>query len=44
MLKHLHDERFKKVAQIEYDAIDDRDTWEIMNKQQAENQKIISLK
>jgi hypothetical protein len=32
MLKHFHDDEFRKVAQIEFDAIDDRDTWEIMNK------------
>jgi hypothetical protein len=42
MLKHSHDERFRKVAQIEYDAIDDWDTWEIINK--FNDQKIISLK
>ncbi len=44
MLKHLPEDEFRKIAQIEFDAIDDRDTWKIMNKQQAENQKIISLK
>jgi hypothetical protein len=44
MLKHSHEERFRKVAQLEFETIEDRDTWEIMNKQQAENQKIISLK
>ncbi len=37
MLKHSHEDEFRKVAQIEFNAIDDRDTWEIMNKQQAEN-------
>jgi hypothetical protein len=42
MLKHFYEDKFKKVAQIEFDAIDDRDTWKIMNK--SENQKIISLK
>jgi hypothetical protein len=42
MLRHSHDKRFRKAAQIKYDVIDDRDTWEIMNK--SENQKIISLK
>jgi hypothetical protein len=44
MLKHSHEDEFRKIAQIEFDAIDDQNTWEIMNKQQAENQKIISLK
>jgi hypothetical protein len=42
MLRHSHDEKFRKAAQMKYDAIDDRDTWEIVNK--SENQKIISLK
>jgi hypothetical protein len=42
MLKHLHEDEFRKTAQMKYDAIDDRDTWEIVNK--SENQKIISLK
>ncbi len=42
MLRHSHDEEFKKATQMKYDAIDDRDTWKIMNK--SENQKIISLK
>jgi hypothetical protein len=44
MLRHSHDERFRKAAQVEYDAIDDRETWKIVYRQQAENQKIISLK
>ncbi len=42
MLRHSHGEGFRKAAQIEFDAIDDRDTLKIMNK--SENQKIISLK
>jgi hypothetical protein len=42
ILRHFHDKEFRKIAQIEFDAINDRDTWEIMNK--SENQKIISLK
>ncbi len=42
MLRHSHDEKFRKAVQIKFDAIDDRNTWKIMNK--SENQKIISLK
>ncbi len=42
MLRHFHDEGFRKAAQMKFDAIDDRDTWEIVNK--SKNQKIISLK
>jgi hypothetical protein len=42
MLRHFYDEEFRKAAQMKFDAIDDRDTWKILNK--SENQKIISLK
>jgi hypothetical protein len=42
MLRHFYDEEFRKAAQMKFDAINDRDTWKIMNK--SENQKIISLK
>jgi hypothetical protein len=44
MLRHSHGEGFRKAAQVEFEAINSRGTWEIVNKQQAENQKIISLK
>jgi hypothetical protein len=44
MQKHSHEDEFRKVAQIEFDAIDDQDTWEIVNKLSIFDQKIISLK
>jgi hypothetical protein len=45
MLKHSHEDEFRKAAQLEFDAIEGRDTWEIVNKSSiSENQKIISLK
>jgi hypothetical protein len=43
MLRHSHDEEFKKATQMKFDAINSRDTWEIMNKSIV-NQKIMSLK
>jgi hypothetical protein len=43
MLKHSHEDEFRKVAQLEFDVIESRDTWKIMNKSIV-NQKIISLK
>ncbi len=43
MLRHSHAERFRKAAQIEYDAIENRDIWQIVNRLD-ENQQIISLK
>ncbi len=43
MLRHPHAEKFRKAAQIEYDAIENRDTWQIVNRLD-ENQQIISLK
>jgi hypothetical protein len=45
MLRHSHDEEFRKAAQMKFDAISSRDTWEIMNKLSiSDHQKIISLK
>jgi hypothetical protein len=43
MLRHSNDKEFRKAAQMKFDAINSRDTWEIMNKSIV-NQKIISLK
>jgi hypothetical protein len=43
MLKHSHEDEFRKVAQLEFEIIENRDTWEIVNKSIV-NQKIISLK
>jgi hypothetical protein len=43
MLRYSHAERFRKAAQIEYDAIENRDIWQIVNRLD-ENQQIISLK
>jgi hypothetical protein len=44
MLRHSHAERFRKAAQIEYDAIENRDIWQIVDRSKDENQQIISLK
>ncbi len=45
MLRHFHDEEFRKAAQMKFDAINSRDTWKIMNKSSiSDHQKIISLK
>jgi hypothetical protein len=45
MLKHPHGDGFRKATQLEFDAIEGRGTWEIVNKSSIpENQKIISLK
>jgi hypothetical protein len=45
MLKHFHEDEFRKAAQLEFDAIENQDTWKIVNKSSiSENQKIISLK
>ncbi len=44
MLKHSHEDEFRKVAQLEFDVIKNRDTWKIMNKSSISDQKIISLK
>ncbi len=43
MLRHSHAERFRKAAQIEYDAIENRGIWQIVDRLD-ENQQIISLK
>jgi predicted GNAT superfamily acetyltransferase len=43
MLRHSHAEEFRKAAQMKYEAIEDRDIWQIMNRLD-ENQQIISLK
>jgi hypothetical protein len=45
MLKHPHGDGFRKAAQLEFDAIEGRGTWEIVNRSSiSENQKIIPLK
>ncbi len=44
MLRHFHAEKFRKAAQIEYDAIENRDIWQIVDRFRDENQQIISLK
>jgi hypothetical protein len=45
MLRHSHGEGFRKAAQVEFEAINSRDTWEIVNKSSiSDHQKIISLK
>jgi hypothetical protein len=45
MLKHFHEKRFRKVAQLEFESIEGRDTWEIMKKSNiSDHPKIISLK
>jgi hypothetical protein len=43
MLRHSHAERFRKAAQIEYDAIENRGIWQIVNRFD-ESQQIIFLK
>jgi hypothetical protein len=43
MLRHSHAKGFRKAAQIEYDAIENRDIWQIVDRFD-ENQQIISLK
>jgi hypothetical protein len=43
MLRHSHAEKFRKAAQMKYEAIENRDIWQIMNRPD-ENQQIISLK
>jgi hypothetical protein len=45
MLRHSHDEEFRKAAQMKFDAINSKDTWKIMKKSSiSDHQKIISLK
>jgi hypothetical protein len=43
MLRHSHAEGFRKAAQVKYDAIENRGTWQIVNRSDG-NQQIISLK
>jgi hypothetical protein len=43
MLRHSHAENFRKATQMKYDAIENRDIWQIVNRLD-ENQQIISLK
>jgi hypothetical protein len=43
MLKHPHGDGFRKAAQLEFEAIEGRGTWEIVDKSTV-NQKIIPLK
>ncbi len=43
MLRHSHAEEFRKAAQIKYNAIENRDIWQIVNRLD-ENQQIISFK
>jgi hypothetical protein len=43
MLRHSHAEEFRKAAQVEYDAIENRGIWQIVDRFD-ENQQIISLK
>ncbi len=43
MLRHPHAKKFRKAARIEYDAIENRDIWQIVDRFD-ENQQIISLK
>jgi hypothetical protein len=45
MLKHPHGDEFRKAAQLEFEAIESRGTWEIVKKSSiSDHQKIISLK
>jgi hypothetical protein len=45
MLKHSHQDEFRKAAQLEFDDIESCDTWKIVEKWNiSDHQKIISLK
>jgi hypothetical protein len=44
MLRHSYAEDFRKAAQIKYEAIENRDIWQIVNRSKNENQQIILLK
>ncbi len=44
MLRHLHARNFRKAAQVEYETIENRDIWQIVDRFKNENQQIISLK
>jgi hypothetical protein len=44
MLKHSHENEFRKVAQLEYEVFESYDTWEIMNTSSlSDHQKIFSF-
>jgi hypothetical protein len=43
MLRYFYAKKYRKAAKIEYNAIENRDIWQIMNRFD-ENQQIISLK
>ncbi len=44
MLRHSHAENFRKAAQMKYDAIENRDIWQIVDRLKDEDHQIISLK
>jgi hypothetical protein len=44
MLRHFHAKSFRKAAQIEYEAIENRDIWQVVDRSKNENQQIILLK
>jgi hypothetical protein len=44
MLRHSHAENFRKAALIEYETIENRDIWQIINRFKNEDHQIISLK
>jgi nucleoside diphosphate kinase len=44
MLRHSHAEGFRKATQMKYEAIENRDIWQIVDRFKNENQQIISLK
>jgi hypothetical protein len=44
MLRHSHAKNFRKAAQVEYETIENRDIWQIIDRSKNENQQIISLK
>jgi hypothetical protein len=44
MLKHSYAAQWQKTAQIEYDAINDKNTWIAVDRFEAQRVKIISLK
>jgi hypothetical protein len=44
MLRHFHTKNFRKAAQVEYETIENRDIWQIIDRSKNENQQIISLK
>jgi hypothetical protein len=44
MLRHSHAKEFRKAAQMKYETIENRDTWQIVDRPKSENNQIISLK